>query len=161
MTPDLEISYTGRLETSYKGTQPPTEVGTYSVIFRVADTDPKYIGRLAVNFEITKAQGLAGIGDGHARHAAEDHRLFVAGYDLKGVGEVLVVIGADRDSHRAHLLRPQLPEGASWENVTYELTSVSFTETGYYTAGTAEIIQGPTTHRYRQPFMPLVVLPVV
>lgn len=57
VTPDLEISYTGRLETSYKGTQPPTEVGTYSVIFRVADTDPKYIGRLAVNFEITKAQG--------------------------------------------------------------------------------------------------------
>ncbi len=57
VTPDLEISYTGRLETSYKGTQPPTGVGTYSVIFRVADTDPKYIGRLAVNFEITKAQG--------------------------------------------------------------------------------------------------------
>lgn len=57
VTPDLEISYTGRLETSYKGTQPPTEVGTYSVIFRVADTDPNYIGRLAVNFEITKAQG--------------------------------------------------------------------------------------------------------
>ena len=55
-----EISYTGRLETSYKGTQPPTEVGTYSVIFRVADTDPKYIGRLAVNFEITKAQGGGG-----------------------------------------------------------------------------------------------------
>ena len=47
--------------------------------------------------------GLAGIGDGHARHAAEGHRLFIAGYDLKGVGEVLVVIGADRDSHRAHL----------------------------------------------------------
>ncbi len=43
------------------------------------------------------------IGDGHARHAAEGHRLFIAGYDLKGVGEVLVVIGADRDSHRAHL----------------------------------------------------------
>ena len=60
VTPDLEISYTGRLETSYKGTQPPTEVGTYSVIFRVADTDPKYIGRLAVNFEITKAQGDGG-----------------------------------------------------------------------------------------------------
>ncbi len=57
VTPDLEISYTGRLETSYKGTQPPTEVGTYSVIFRVADTDARYIGRLAVNFEITKAQG--------------------------------------------------------------------------------------------------------
>ena len=55
-----EISYTGRLETSYKGTQPPTEVGTYSVIFRVADTDPNYIGRLAVNFEITKAQGGGG-----------------------------------------------------------------------------------------------------
>ncbi len=55
-----EISYTGRLETSYKGTQPPTEVGTYSVIFRVADTDPRYIGRLAVNFEITKSQGGGG-----------------------------------------------------------------------------------------------------
>ena len=41
-------------------------------------------------------------------------------------------------------LRPQLPEGADWKNVTYELTSVNFTETGYYTAGTAEIIRGPS-----------------
>ena len=65
VTPDLEISYTGRLETSYKGTQPPTEAGTYSVIFRVADTDPKYIGRLAVNFEITRAQG-GGDGPGNS-----------------------------------------------------------------------------------------------
>ena len=60
VAPELEISYTGRLGTSYKGTQPPTEVGTYSVIFRAADTDPTYIGRLAVNFEITKAQGGGG-----------------------------------------------------------------------------------------------------
>ena len=60
-----EISYTGRLGTSYKGAQPPTGVGTYSVIFRVADTDPKYIGRLAVNFEITRAQG-GGDGPGNS-----------------------------------------------------------------------------------------------
>ena len=64
VTPELEITYTGRLGTSYKGTQPPTEVGTYSVIFRAADTDPTYIGRLAVNFEITRAQGGNGSGGG-------------------------------------------------------------------------------------------------
>ena len=65
VTPELEISYTGRLGTSYKGTQPPTEVGTYSVIFRAADTDPKYIGRLAVNFEITRAQSGGGGSGGY------------------------------------------------------------------------------------------------
>ncbi|NBI67642.1 S-layer homology domain-containing protein, partial [Pseudoflavonifractor sp. 60] len=64
VTPELEISYTGRLGTSYKGAQPPTEVGTYSVIFRAADTDPTYIGRLAVNFEITRAQSGGGSGGG-------------------------------------------------------------------------------------------------
>ncbi|NBI69207.1 hypothetical protein D1646_20980, partial [Pseudoflavonifractor sp. 60] len=39
-------------------------------------------------------------------------------------------------------LRPQLPPGASWENATYELTKVAFTQEGYYTAGTAKIVPG-------------------
>ena len=51
----LEISYTGRLDTSYESTQPPTDVGTYFVVFRAADTDEHYIGREHFAFEITKA----------------------------------------------------------------------------------------------------------
>ena len=57
-----EIRYTGRLNTGYsERAEAPTDAGTYSVIFRVADTDENYIGKRTVNFEITKADGRASV----------------------------------------------------------------------------------------------------
>lgn len=57
-----EIRYTGRLETGYsERAEAPTNAGTYSVIFRVADNDENYIGKRTVNFEITKADGSGSV----------------------------------------------------------------------------------------------------
>lgn len=57
-----EIRYTGRLETAYsEKTDAPINAGTYSVIFRVADTDENYIGKRTVNFEISKAEGSGSV----------------------------------------------------------------------------------------------------
>ena len=64
VTLNPEIMYTGREETSYAGAEPPTGVGTYSVIFQVPDTDPEYIGQLSIDFEITEIQGGNGSGGG-------------------------------------------------------------------------------------------------
>ena len=53
-----EIRYAGRLETGYSEKEAaPTNAGTYSIIFRVADTDETYIGKNTFNFEIARAQG--------------------------------------------------------------------------------------------------------
>ena len=57
-----EIRWSARVGTGYnERTEPPTNAGTYSVIFRVADTDEKYIGKNTFNFEITKAQGSGSV----------------------------------------------------------------------------------------------------
>lgn len=57
-----EIRYTGRLNTGYsERAEAPTNAGTYSVIFRVADNDEIYIGKRALNFEITKADGIGSV----------------------------------------------------------------------------------------------------
>ena len=50
-----EISYIGRLTTSYQGDVPPTNAGTYFVVLQTADTDQNYIVRQAIPFEIIKA----------------------------------------------------------------------------------------------------------
>ena len=57
-----EIRYTGRLETGYSERfEAPINAGTYSVIFRVADNDEKYIGKRTVNFEIKKIDGQGSV----------------------------------------------------------------------------------------------------
>lgn len=57
-----EILYSGRLNTGYtEQTNAPINAGTYTVIFRVADTDENYIGKRAVNFEITRADGSGSV----------------------------------------------------------------------------------------------------
>ena len=59
VTPKLEITYTGRGGTGYsERPEPPTNAGEFSMIVRVADDDPKYIGRHSYNFTIKKAPGI-------------------------------------------------------------------------------------------------------
>ena len=60
-----EISYIGRLTTSYQGDVPPTNAGTYFVVLQAADTDQNYIGRQAIPFEIIKAAPI-----GEPKHTA-------------------------------------------------------------------------------------------
>lgn len=57
-----EILYAGISSTSYSEcTDPPTNAGTYSVIFSVDDTDENYIGNRTLYFEIAKADGIASV----------------------------------------------------------------------------------------------------
>lgn len=50
----LEVSYAGTDGTSYSGTTAPTEVGTYTVTYKVPDSNETYTGTATFTFKITK-----------------------------------------------------------------------------------------------------------
>lgn len=50
---ELEVKYTG---TGSDSTEAPTNAGTYTVTYKVKDTNPKYVGSVTYTFTIKKAQ---------------------------------------------------------------------------------------------------------
>lgn len=53
---DLEVLYKGTGSTSYSGATAPTNAGTYTVTYKVPDTNANYTGTFSVAFTIKKAQ---------------------------------------------------------------------------------------------------------
>ena len=53
---DLEVLYKGTGSTSYSSATAPTNVGTYTVTYKVPDTNAYYTGTFSVAFTIEKAQ---------------------------------------------------------------------------------------------------------
>lgn len=53
---DLEVKYQGTGTTSYNSDTAPTNVGTYTVTYKVPDTNTNYTGTFSVAFTIKKAQ---------------------------------------------------------------------------------------------------------
>ena len=53
---DLEVKYQGTGTTSYNSATAPTNVGTYTVTYKVPDTNTNYTGTFSVAFTIKKAQ---------------------------------------------------------------------------------------------------------
>ena len=53
---DLEVKYQGTGTTSYNSATAPTNVGTYTVTYKVADSNSDYTGTFSVAFTIKKAQ---------------------------------------------------------------------------------------------------------
>ena len=53
---DLEVKYQGTGTTSYNSATAPTNAGTYTVTYKVPDTDTNYTGTFSVAFTIKKAQ---------------------------------------------------------------------------------------------------------
>ena len=53
---DLEVLYKGTGSTSYSSTEAPTNAGTYTVTYKVPDTNANYTGTFSVAFTIEKAQ---------------------------------------------------------------------------------------------------------
>ena len=53
---DLEVLYKGTGSTSYSSTTAPTNAGTYTVTYKVPDTNANYTGTFSVAFTIKKAQ---------------------------------------------------------------------------------------------------------
>lgn len=53
---DLEVLYKGTGSTSYSSTTAPTNAGTYTVTYKVPDTNANYTGTFSVAFTIVKAQ---------------------------------------------------------------------------------------------------------
>lgn len=53
---DLEILYKGTGSTNYNSATAPTDAGTYTVTYKVPDTDANYTGTFSVAFTIKKAQ---------------------------------------------------------------------------------------------------------
>ncbi len=53
---DLEVKYQGTGATSYNSAIAPTNAGTYTVTYRVPDSDTNYTGTYSVAFTIKKAQ---------------------------------------------------------------------------------------------------------
>ena len=53
---DLEVKYEGTGSTSYSSVTAPTNVGTYTVTYKVPDTNTNYTGTFSVAFTIKKAQ---------------------------------------------------------------------------------------------------------
>ena len=53
---DLEVKYQGTGTTSYNSATAPTNAGTYTVTYKVPDTDTNYTGTFSVAFTIVKAQ---------------------------------------------------------------------------------------------------------
>ncbi len=109
-----EIRYIGRLETAYsEKAEPPTNAGTYSVIFRVADTDENYIGKRTVNFEVTKADGTASV--------------TMANFEFGGTPSVPVPMSATNGTDNVtYMYKPQGAEDSAY-------TSVKPTVAGSYT----------------------------
>ena len=53
---DLEVKYQGTGTTSYNSATAPTNAGTYTVTYKVPDTNTNYTGTFSVAFTIVKAQ---------------------------------------------------------------------------------------------------------
>ena len=53
---DLEVKYQGTGTTSYNSATEPTNAGTYTVTYKVPDTNANYTGTFSVAFTIVKAQ---------------------------------------------------------------------------------------------------------
>ena len=53
---DLEVKYQGTGTTSYNSATAPTKAGTYTVTYKVPDTNANYTGTFSVAFTIKKAQ---------------------------------------------------------------------------------------------------------
>ena len=53
---DLEVLYKGTGSTTYSSTEAPTNAGTYTVTYKVPDTNANYTGTFSVAFTIKKAQ---------------------------------------------------------------------------------------------------------
>lgn len=53
---ELEKSYKGTGATTYDSTTAPTNAGTYEVTYKVADSNPNYVGSVTYAFTIKKAQ---------------------------------------------------------------------------------------------------------
>ena len=53
---DLEVLYKGTGSTTYSDTTAPTNAGTYTVTYKVPDTNANYTGTFSVAFTIVKAQ---------------------------------------------------------------------------------------------------------
>ena len=53
---DLEVKYQGTGTTSYNSAKAPTNAGTYTVTYKVPDTNTNYTGTFSVAFTIKKAQ---------------------------------------------------------------------------------------------------------
>ena len=53
---DLEVKYQGTGTTSYNSATAPTKAGTYTVTYKVPDTNTNYTGTFSVAFTIKKAQ---------------------------------------------------------------------------------------------------------
>ena len=53
---DLEVLYKGTGSTTYSSTEAPTNAGTYTVTYKVPDTNANYAGTFSVAFNIKKAQ---------------------------------------------------------------------------------------------------------
>ena len=53
---DLEVKYQGTGTTSYNSATAPTNAGTYTVTYKVPDTNANYAGTFSVAFNIKKAQ---------------------------------------------------------------------------------------------------------
>ncbi|MGM9848125.1 MAG: LPXTG cell wall anchor domain-containing protein [Bacilli bacterium] len=53
---DLEVLYKGTGSTTYSSDTAPTNAGTYTVTYKVPDTNPNYTGTFSVAFTIEKAQ---------------------------------------------------------------------------------------------------------
>ena len=53
---DLEVKYQGTGTTSYNSATAPTNAGTYTVTYKVPDTNANYTGTFSVAFTIKKAQ---------------------------------------------------------------------------------------------------------
>ena len=51
---DLEVKYQGTGTTSYNSATAPTNVGTYTVTYKVADSNSDYTGTFSVAFTIKK-----------------------------------------------------------------------------------------------------------
>ncbi len=54
----LEVSYTGTGSTTYSSTTAPKNVGTYSVTYKVPNSNANYVGSATFNFTIKKAKLL-------------------------------------------------------------------------------------------------------
>lgn len=53
---DLEVLYKGTGSTTYSSTEAPTNAGTYTVTYKVPDTNANYTGTFSVVFTIKKVQ---------------------------------------------------------------------------------------------------------